>query len=64
MKTLELNQMEELQGGYCTKTATKVLMGAASAVVGAATGGIGLIFMAWAIYEMADTMTSETCENW
>lgn len=64
MKKLELNQMEAFQGGECTKTATKVLMGVASAVVGAATGGIGLVFMAWALYEVADTMTSEVCEEW
>ena len=64
MKTLELNQMENIEGGDCTKTSTKILMGAASAVVGAATGDIGLIFMAWALYEVADTMTSEECQDW
>jgi Na+/glutamate symporter len=64
MKTLELKQMEELQGGECTKTTTKVLMTVASATVGVLTGGIGLIFAAWSMYELADTMASQECEEW
>jgi hypothetical protein len=64
MKTLDLNQMENIEAGYCTKTSTKILMGAAAAVVGAATGGIGLIFMGWALYGVADIMTSEECQDW
>jgi hypothetical protein len=61
MKKLELNQMENLHGGECMKTATKVLMASAAIVAGALTGGIGYLFMAWGLYTLPDTMT--TCEE-
>lgn len=67
MKTLELNQMENLEGGEyngCTKTSTKILMGIAAAAVGAATGGIGLLFGGWAFYQAMEAGTSGECENW
>ena len=54
--------MENISGGYCTKTATKVLMGLAGATIGVATGGLGYIFGAWAFYSMLDSM--DTCEEW
>jgi len=59
---MNLNEMENISGGECAKTATKVLMASASAAIGIATGGIGLLFGAWALYTVADTMTSG-CEE-
>lgn len=62
MKSLDLNQMEIVQGGECTKTATIVLMAMAGAAYGVATGGVGYIFGGWALFTMLDNM--ETCQEW
>ncbi len=62
MKKLDLIQMETVNGGYCTKTATKILMASASATIAAATGNI--FWAAWSLFTVADLMTSGECENW
>ena len=65
MKKLELIQMENLDGGRCTKTTTKILVGVAAATIGVATGGLGaLLFVAWDLYQIADTMGSGECQDW
>lgn len=63
MRKLEFQEMENINGGECYKTATKVLVGAAGVTIGVLTGGLGaLAFAAWGMYELADTMTSG-CEE-
>lgn len=60
MKTLDLNQMEIINGGECTKTATKILVTMGATAVAAATGNI---FMAgWGLFEIYDMM--DDCEEW
>lgn len=62
MKNLSIERMENLNGGYCTKTTTMVLLTAAGGMVSAATGNI--FWTAVALYEIADTIGSGECENW
>lgn len=47
MKNLNLEQMENVQGGeYCTGTAAAVLLGFAALTITAATGGLGVFLIA------------------
>ena len=60
MKKLELNQMEIINGGECTKTATKMLVTMGGTFVAAATGNIFMI--GWGIFTMYDMVGN--CEEW
>ena len=67
MKTLELNQMVKVNGGDCTKTSTKILIGLGAAAYGTfvlATGGLGGLFGLASFYFAMDGALSGECENW
>ena len=63
MKKLELNQMENLQGGECTKSATKVLLATAAITMAVATGGLFAIAIAGASWWFTMDSALTTCEE-
>ena len=66
MKKLELNQMENLEGGkYCTKEAVGVLLATGSLIFAAATGGLGALAIAgFSYYLQMDSIKSGSCTSW
>jgi hypothetical protein len=66
MKKLELNQMENLEGGkYCTKEAVGTLIALGSLAFVAATGGLGAIALAgFSFYLQMDSIASGSCTSW
>jgi hypothetical protein len=66
MKKLELNQMENLEGGkYCTKEATGILLATGTLFFVAATGGLGAFALAgFSFYLSIDSAASGSCTSW
>ncbi len=55
MKTLELNQMEKVQGGEVADTCGfAIAMGVIVLGAGIATGGLGLLFGGWGALSMME----------
>ncbi|WP_430408584.1 hypothetical protein [Kordia sp.] len=65
MKTLELNQMQNLQGGddgYCTGSAAQVLLTTGVLFFSVATGGLGAILAAGAAWYLTmDSIGNGAC---
>lgn len=66
MKTLELNQMENLEGGkYCTKETAGMLLAVGGLAVTVATGGLFAIAVAgFSFYLSVDSVANGSCSSW